>query len=270
MLITRSRGTATGAAGRGRIGAVTTPGTRALVRRMKAIREPHMRVVIAGEFLRRGAPERVVATVRALLGETQVRADPAYYAATDAVAEALTRDETVSYDRRADLYAAAVEAGAAEVARLFFSRSPNDATDPDVLEPERRVEPRGRVLTLGERKSLARTHRRDLIEHLVRDPHPEVIAILLDNPHVIERDVVAVAARRPAAAAVLERIARHGRWRVRYPIKRALVLNPHTPIHLSLRLVASLRPSDLRAVADDPALVEILRQQAADLVEASG
>lgn len=226
-----------------------------------------MRQVIAAEFLRAGSAGDVVRTLRALLSETQVRADPGYYAAADAIADALTRDEAIPYDRRAELYAVAADLGADEVGRLFFSRSPSGSDDPvAALEPERQVEPRGRVLTLGERKSLARSHRRDLIEHLVRDPHPDVVAVLLDNPHMTERDVVAIASRRPAAPELLERVAEHAGWRVRYPVKRALVLNPHTPAHLSLGLVTTLRPSDLRRVASDPALRHILRRQAADLV----
>ena len=59
-----------------------------------------------------------------------------------------------------------------------------------------RTSARGRPLTLGERKSLARTHDRSLIQRVVRDPHPDVIRILLDNPSLTEEDVGRVCAQR--------------------------------------------------------------------------
>jgi hypothetical protein len=62
--------------------------------------------------------------------------------------------------------------------------------DDGPLEDKRRVPDfgRGRPLTLGERKSLARTHDRSLIQRVVRDPHPDVVRILLDNPSLTEED----------------------------------------------------------------------------------
>ena len=65
---------------------------------------------------------------------------------------------------------------------------------------------RGRPLTLGERKSLARTHDRSLIQRVVRDPHPDVIRILLDNPSLTEPDVVRICASRPCDPQVLQTV----------------------------------------------------------------
>ncbi len=240
-----------------------------LVRRMKAIREPKMRSAIAAEFLRNGEAGAVVLTLATLVRTASQHADPGYYATADAITAVLSDDTALPYDRRAALYAAATDANTPEIARLFFTGSPlpDDVDHQAVLAPERRVEPRGRVLTLGERKTLARTSRRDLIMHLVRDPHPEVIDILLENPHITERDVVTIAARRPAAPALFTKIAAHARWRVRYAIRLTLVLNPYTPLHLAMRLCATLRHGDLRQVSGDPSLDEQLRRQAEELLD---
>ncbi|MGD8863380.1 MAG: hypothetical protein PVI30_25425, partial [Myxococcales bacterium] len=58
---------------------------------------------------------------------------------------------------------------------------------------------KGRVPSLGERKALARRNDRDLITRVLRDPHPDVIRILLGNPALTEEDVVRLCARRPAS-----------------------------------------------------------------------
>jgi hypothetical protein len=239
---------------------------RALALRMKAIREPRMRRVIAAEFLRTTAPESAVVTLAALFGDNAHGSDIGYSTAADAITAALSADDLLDYDARARLYQAAVHAELEQVARLFLdARRPEGRIDAAAREPERPIVPRGRTLTLGERKSLARTHERAVLGHVIRDPHPDVVSIVLDNPHTTEHDVLAIVVRRPAPAASLQAVARHPRWRVRYAIKHALVLNPYTPVPVALRLVSSLRTHHLAAIAGDGNLDPLVRQQAADV-----
>jgi hypothetical protein len=108
---------------------------------------------------------------------------------------------------------------------------------------------KGRPLSLGERKSLARRRDRNVLARALRDPHPDVVRILLDNPALIEIDVVRLCARRPVQPEVLALVFAHERWIVRYRIRLALVLNPHTPESIAVQLLPHLTPSDLRAVA---------------------
>jgi hypothetical protein len=244
-------------------------GAADLARRLKAIREPPMRRVAMAEFLRDRPAAEVVATLGALVTLSRTRRDPAFTAALDALAAALVEAALVPYDKRAELYGCAKEVGQTEIARLFFDASPQTVSDKQVrttLEPERAVVPRGRPLTLGERKALARCHRRELLQHVLRDPHPDVVAVVLGNPQLTERDVITIAARRPGYPDTLAEVATHPRWSVRYAVKRALVMNPHTPLHLSVRLATTLRLTDLRLVAADASLPEALRAQAAGLL----
>ena len=106
----------------------------------------------------------------------------------------------------------------------------------------------GRPLSLGERKSLARTHDRNLLARVLRDPHPNVIRILLDNPTVVENDVVRLCARRPARAQVLAEVFQHQRWVLRYRVRLTLALNPFTPEEIALQLLPHLTSADLKAV----------------------
>jgi hypothetical protein len=107
----------------------------------------------------------------------------------------------------------------------------------------------GRPLSLGERKSLARRRDRNLLARALRDPHPDVVRILLDNPALTEIDIVRLCARRPVQPEVLALVFAHARWIVRYRIRLALALNPHTPETLTLQLLPHLTTADLRAVA---------------------
>lgn len=116
----------------------------------------------------------------------------------------------------------------------------------------------GRPLTLGERKSLARRRDRDLLARVLRDPHPDVIRIVLENPALTEDDVLRLCARRPVAPEVLREVFRSTRWIVRYRVRRAIVQNPFAPLDVAMQLAVHLDASDARTIAaagDLPALV---------------
>jgi len=189
-------------------------------------------------------------------------------AALTTLTATLSTPELLSYPVRAELYEAAVEHGFDEIARMLFDVSAAAAAESDE-DPgaERPLEPRGRPLSLGERKSLARGHVRDKLEALLRDPHPDVIEILLGNPHLTERDVLVIATKRPTRPDALAVIAASEKWAKRYRVKRALALNPYTPPHLTVRLAATLPTADLRAIVGDPNLPEPLRTQAQTLLD---
>ncbi len=118
----------------------------------------------------------------------------------------------------------------------------------------------GRPLTLGERKSLARRNDRNLIARVLRDPHPSVIRILLENPTLTENDVVRLCSRRPTVPEIQREVFKHRRWIVRYKVKMAIVLNPHTPLDIALQILPHLNAPDLRRVAASQDLPERLRR----------
>lgn len=214
-----------------------------------------------------GDPAEVIATLASLIDEHRAQPTAELAEALVTLAGALTEPDLVPYPARAALYEAAQAAERGEVARMLFEGPPpSELVDEEQAAAERPLNPRGRPLSLGERKSLARGHRRDVLAQLTRDPHPSVIEILLDNPHVTERDVLAIATRRPCEPAGLMLVGMHEKWSARYPVKRALVLNPHTPPHLSVRIAATLNRSDLRLVAGDANLPDPLREQARTLL----
>lgn len=170
---------------------------------------------------------------------------------------ALLDSGVLGYERHAALYAAARTLDDAQLGRLLLSAQPAPPGTPQAAEL-----PGGRELTLGERKSLARGRRREVLDRLLRDPDESVLAILLGNPRITEDDVVRLAARRPTTAGAQRTILQSERFIARYAVKRALVLNPFTPTDLAARLVVLLTRPDQRAVADDPALHDSVRRAA--------
>lgn len=219
-------------------------------------------------MLGRGDAETWVEVLADLLRRAGQTDDADAQATVECLTQAVA-SEALPYTARMTLYVAAREAGLGAVARLFLDASPPTVSEDELekaLQPERPLRPRGRPLSLGERKALARSARRDYLVPLLRDPHPDVVAILLDNPHLTEPDVVTVAALRPAVPASLEMVAGHPRWAVRYAVKRAVVLNPYTPPHIAVRLATTLRQADLLEIARDQHLPPVLRAHAAELL----
>ncbi len=153
------------------------------------------------------------------------------------------------------------------LARLL--RIPKQAGGSEPRDPHERPTlslPQGRTITLGERKSLARGRDRFMIDRLLRDPHPHVIAIVLGNPRVTEDDVIRLAAKRPTFPDVQGEIARSARFGHRPRVRMALIQNPHTPPTISVPLVSLLLRPDLAAVLEATELPPVVRAAAVELL----
>jgi hypothetical protein len=169
---------------------------------------------------------------------------------------ALLDSNALGYERHAALYATARRLEDEQLGLLLLSAQPPPPGRPHAVEFP------GRELTLGERKSLARGRRRELLDRLLRDPDDSVLTILLGNPRITEADVVRLAARRPTTAAAQRTILNCERFIARYAVKRALVFNPFTPTDLASRLLVLLARPDQRAVAADSSLHDAVRAAA--------
>ena len=123
---------------------------------------------------------------------------------------------------------------------------------------------KGRALTLGERKALARRPSRKAFDKLLLDPHPSVIHNLLTNPLTTEDDIVRLTARRPLASEILREVASHPRWNLRRRVRLAIVLNPSCPADLGVPLVGLLLQSELQIVAEGAETNVDVRQASKD------
>lgn len=227
-----------------------------------------MRVLALTAALAEGDPGEWVQALAAIIARAHLVDDPDALETVETITHAAA-EPTLPYATRQALYAAAASHNLPAIARLFLVASPQ-ADLPHQLKkqlgPERPLRPNDRPLTLGERKALARTHRRDKLLMMIRDPHPDVVTIVLGNPHVTEQDVVKMASARPAVPESLAKIAAHAKWSVRHPVKRALVLNPSTPLADAIRIATTLRNPELGEIANDASLPEPLRQHASEML----
>ena len=127
----------------------------------------------------------------------------------------------------------------------------------------------GREVTVGERRSMARSQNRKVLEKLLRDPHPLVLRQLLGNPRLTEDDVVRLAARRPLHHAIVEVLAESPRWLRRPRVRLTLLLNPGTPEPVSMPLLAVCTRCELLDVVHGVDAPIALRGAAQELLERS-
>jgi hypothetical protein len=186
------------------------------------------------------AREVLVSVVDALRGE-----DPELVAGIQRLREEAAAESHLALER---VLRQPVQAGARAA---LVPKNPNDDRIPDYG--------RGRTLTLGERKSLARRTDRDTLARLLLDPHPEVIRRLLRNPRMTEDDVVRLAAKRPARADVLTEIARSSTWMHRTQVRLAIALNPSTPVTVAGPIVSLLMRQELKLVLESTHVAPAVR-----------
>ena len=147
----------------------------------------------------------------------------------------------LSYDFVKNAYQVCVEHNLAAVQRMFFVEPERTDDDDKSVVQNRYLD-----LPLGVRKQAARTQDRRLIDRLLHDRNWRVIELLLNNPRLVERDVVSIAARRPTRPELLERVFKHSKWSGRYRVRKALACNPHTPYPLARQLLGTLLRQDLQ------------------------
>ncbi|MCC6806756.1 MAG: hypothetical protein IT381_04995 [Deltaproteobacteria bacterium] len=223
---------------------------------LSAISEPIARERRVVEWLREMDPGYAVRVLAAVIDRAHGRSTPAQRVLHALVG--LRRYETeLGYQRLSELYRHADDFGLSTVKDLLLEGRPQR------FAPGRGSENEHLEKTLGERKALATTRDRDVLDRLLFDRHPHVIRILLKNRRLVESDVVRLAARRPASPEVLREIVQAPSWIARYRVKLALVCNPYTPTNVALSLLGFLLAPDLRAVAASSTLAKEVRTRAA-------
>ena len=186
---------------------------------------------------------RLLAAERRLLASYEMRRDLALHAATpQPIALSLLGG---LYWR--DLVAAGLDVRIRPVVRRFA---------------DQRLIDRLPGLAVGEKATIARSASPHVLHVLRHDPTPRVIAALLDNPRLVEGDLLPLASGEAAPTPVLAVILGHRKWGSRYPVRLAVVRNPRAPLQLALQHLPLLKKPDLRAVASDHRLALPLRRKA--------
>jgi hypothetical protein len=228
-----------------------------LCRCLNGIADPEQRARSLGGRLAEHEPELIAAT----LAEIIAAADRQEPGADLLVKAMITPGLRIAWDEGLALrvLAHARRAGRYDLAGMFLDLPPLD----ERLAPAAPALPKALAkVPLGVRRSLARRSDIGLIERLLGDPDPAVVANLLNNPRITEVEVVRMAARSPVREEVLTAIARHPRWGVRERVRVALAHNPGTPTGVVLALLHLLLDQQLREVAADARLSQVVTSRA--------
>jgi len=114
-------------------------------------------------------------------------------------------------------------------------------------------------LRLGDRITLAKIATPPVLARLLEDEDPRVVEACLINGRLREEDLVGALRKDAVTRALIEGIAASSRWRDRYALRLAIVLQPRSPLAVALAQVTALLPRDLERVAADEALAPLLQ-----------
>jgi hypothetical protein len=117
-------------------------------------------------------------------------------------------------------------------------------------------------MTLGEKIAMSRRAHRPLLPHLVALFDVQVLEAVLDNPRLVETDLLVLLRNRQLPEEFVRLLGRHHRWGSQYRIRRAIVESPATPLPVALSALVSLRPGDLARFARRRDLPERIRDAA--------
>jgi hypothetical protein len=97
---------------------------------------------------------------------------------------------------------------------------------------------------------------------LVRDPNRIVATAVLGSPRLTEVEIEAFAGMKSISDEILRQIGTHKDWTKRYGVVANLVRNPRTPLAISIGMVSRLNPRDIKSLAVDRNVPEVIRKQA--------
>lgn len=237
---------------------------RSLERRVHVLPERGMRRAV----LREALTGLTVPDLVALLALSQERARQGKGDSRELLQEMAlepTVFEELSYEVVLEAYSLAAADELPSVAAMFLGARAE--TNPTVAQAFRGNEYLDHPA--GTRASWARGSDRNRLDRLLHDRDWRVIRLLLDNPRIVESDVVRIAAMRPTRPEIIELVATHGRWSSRYTVRKAIALNPSTPAPVARRLLPTLLRVDLKLALSAGDLDPDLREEVRRLLGAS-
>jgi predicted regulator of amino acid metabolism with ACT domain len=124
---------------------------------------------------------------------------------------------------------------------------------------EEQIIARVEQVPLGERITLARRAPARVAAALLALGDEPVIVAALENPKMTEAALIGVLRQAELPESVIEGLARHPKWSLRYDLRLQLVRHPLTPLALALAFLPDLKPDDLMAIASDHRMTPTLR-----------
>ena len=118
------------------------------------------------------------------------------------------------------------------------------------------------IMSIKERVMLAIKGTREARMILVRDPNRIVACAVLRNPRLTDSEIDYISSIKTAPEDVLRQIGMNRAWARSYTVIHNLVRNPRTPIALSLNFLNRIQPRDLRVLASNKNIPDVIRTMA--------
>lgn len=129
-------------------------------------------------------------------------------------------------------------------------------------QAEKRLAQGIQKMTLGEKIALSRRAHRPLLPQLIALGEVQVLEALLDNPRLVENDLLVLLRNDDLPDPFVRAVSRHHRWGTHYRVRRAIAESPSAPLPVALSALVSLRPGDLARFARRRDLPERVRNAA--------
>jgi hypothetical protein len=176
---------------------------------------------------------------------------------------ALLRPELVAKDERTPEIDAVLEGRDDLVLdEDLLTEVPADAQPPRSAPLAIRI----RAMPVAARVKLALTGGKEPRTILARDGVKIVQQCVLHNPRLTLEEVLAMAKNRSLHGDLLRHISNQRDWVRQYSIRHALVLNPKTPLQISLGLLPMIQERDVRFLAKSKNVPTVLQAQARRMV----
>jgi hypothetical protein len=156
----------------------------------------------------------------------------------------------------------------AEEPQAPVRQAPAPVLDEDGVEIPLSLTRRLMKLKTNQRIMLAIKGGKEERTFLIRQANRLVQVNVIRNPRITEGEVAFIAQMRSVNEEVIRTIASNREWIKKYVIVKALVLNPKTPLAISLNLFKRLIDIDMKMLIRDKGVAEILRREAKRYLEA--
>jgi len=134
-------------------------------------------------------------------------------------------------------------------------------------QAERRILTQFSTMALGEKIALARRAHRAIFGPLITTGDVRVLSALLNNPRLVENDILVMLSTTEPPPEFFSALARHNKWGQYFQIRRGLVECPHTPYPLALSILVQLPTVDLKRAFARPDVPENIRSAINALLE---
>jgi hypothetical protein len=114
-------------------------------------------------------------------------------------------------------------------------------------------------LAVGQRITLAKRGPARLAASLLKGENLQIIQAVLDNPYLTEAVLLQVLNRPACAPRIVESIASHPKWGLRYDIRLTLLRHSSLSVARALAILPGLKPQDAKATSQDPAVIPEIR-----------